>query len=178
MSEDLELDGIYYPIDRILANPDMFEFISEFLGPVPPEAVSEGFYELLEACIAEETDTGGMAFFATQGPNAERFYVFFENGQSMAMERSEGGIFSSPEEVGASFEVNSWIMGILREKLPPDWDGDFGLVRVPLPENNFLLDSETDGFTGEVYRLSNPEEKLSFTVTVLGEDEYDVKFGN
>lgn len=172
---ELELEGIYYPIRRILANPELFEFISDFLGGVPPDAVSEGFYELIEACLRDESETGAMAFFATQGPNAEQFFIVFENGQTMAMERNEIGTFRSPEEIGASFEVNSWIMGILREALPEDWGEDFGLVKVPLPENNFLLDKETDVFEGEVYRLSNPEEKLSFTVTVTGEDEYDVR---
>ncbi len=171
MSEE-KMQGIYYPIDRILANPNLFVFISDFLGDIPPDAISEGFYELLEACMDE---TGYMAFFTTEEGNSDRFHIYFENGQSVTMERSEGGIFSSPEEVGTSFEVNSWLMGILREELPADWLGDFGLVRVPLPENNFLLDLKSDIFSGEVYRLSNPEERLMFKVTFVGEEEYKVE---
>lgn len=164
---------IYLPIDKLLGNPLLFALISEKLEDVPPVAVAEGFYDLLDESVSNNLSVEGMAMFGKEGSD---FLIVFENRMAIRMEKREEGVFHSRKEVETSFEVNSWINHVLRQFLPNEWKDDFGLVEVPLPSNNFLLDEELEKFVGEVYRLSSPEEKKKFTLTVTGEDSYDVQF--
>lgn len=166
-------NSIYLPIGKLLKNPLLFCLISQTLD-VPATAVSEGFYDLVDESVSRGLSLEGLSMFATEA-GSQDIVIILENRMAIRMEKREEGVFHSSKEMETSFEVNSWISQVLKKHLPLDWRDDFGLVEIPLPKNNFLL-NEADKFEGEVYRLSSPNQKKKFTLTVIG-DDYDVKLG-
>jgi hypothetical protein len=166
-------ETVYLPVHKILSNPMLFALVSELLG-IPPSVMADGFYDLVDESVKSNLSVEGLVMFARED---EDLLVVFENRMALRMEKREEGVFQSRKEVETSFEVNTWINSVLRQHLPPDWKDDFGLVEVPLPSNNFLLDLSLEQFVGEVYKLSDPDQKKKFSLTVTGEETYDVKLG-
>lgn len=163
---------ITYPIERLLAKPQVMNFVEAISG-IPAEVLLECFYTLFESCLDEQRDEF-EAVFAQFVAEEDGFTLRFDTGETLNMKEVKQGTFRSNEEINTSFDVNRLLMEQLRQSLPEDWKGDFGLENIPSPSNNFLLSGEEDCFRGTVYKLSSPEERMGFSVKYLGEDHYEI----
>jgi hypothetical protein len=163
-----------YPIDRLLAKPSIFSYIEDRSG-VPYEYLTDAFYTLFELVLEELDENDEEPELVRFTADSSGFLYEFNTGQMLQMEKSPEGIFRSQAEIDASFEINTHLMDKLRDVVPDDWVDDFALSSIPSPKNNFLTDLDNDCFRGQIQRLSNPDEKLSFVLQYLGEDEFDIK---
>lgn len=169
------MERFIYPMERLLGETAPFIFIENRTG-IPEEVLRQAFYKLFEVAVQEvpELEELHTVIYEFEG---EDFSVSFNTGHSIIFELQEGAppsYFSSKEEELTSMEVFHLLMKEIRKKLPEEWKEEFCLREVPSMENNWLLNTQEDRFEGEVYRTTDPEQTLKFTVLHLGEKNFDV----
>ena len=168
-----------YPISRLIANPVALEYLEQ-VSEIPLDVLMEAFYDLFESFLLQEVEdpedgSEDTIFLCYSWGDSSEFTLTFDTGESLTMRLSEGGEFTTQEEATSSFEVSALLVKLLKQALPEDWQDDFGLETPPLPKNNWLQSESGDSFEGTVYRLSDPDSRLSFSVEYLGDNSYDVK---
>jgi hypothetical protein len=165
---------LFYPVERLFANPRVFFAIANYLGGPDGETLKNSFYELMEYGFAEYEDPDEIEFEA----NEVCFTIDVENGEvqitldtglASILKPLEGEIkaqITNDHEMAATSAIYDRIIKCLVEA-NPEFDGDIALCSPPTPGNSYLRSDDGERFEGSFHLLSDPERQFAFTVDIV-----------
>ncbi len=168
------MSELFYPVERLFANPRVFFAIANYLGGPDGETLKNSFYELMEYGFAEYEDPDEIEFEA----NEVCFTIDVENGEvqitldtglASILKPLEGEIkaqITNDHEMAATSAIYDRIIKCLVEA-NPEFDGDIALCSPPTPGNSYLRSDDGERFEGSFHLLSDPERQFAFTVDIV-----------
>ena len=165
---------IFYPIDRLLANPRIFHAIANQLEGPDAETLKTCFYELLEHGFEEFESPEDCEFTATESLfriNAEdgTVEIIFDNGIASVLSPIEGesrALITNEHEMAATMAMYKRLVTAI-EASNPEFEGNIALCSPPTPGNSYLQSPNGEGFEGAFHLLSDPEHQFAFTIDIV-----------
>lgn len=170
--------SLSYPIEAILANPNMFIAISAQLeGYLEPQDVHDCFFEAYSSALDPENaqiesqeDIPDQVQFSLQVEGREvEINIFFNNGVGMILKghtnnNGEGTSQFIVDHDGELSKISQLYRTMVSkiEKEIPEFTGEISLKEVPSRSNNFL--QKGDEVVGRFSLLSNPEKDFGFRI--------------
>lgn len=165
---------IFYPVERLLANPRVFFAIANYLGGPDGETLKTSFYELMEFNFGEYEDANDVEFVANEAcfsideDNGE-VQITLDTGLASILKPVEGELkaqITNDHEMAAASAIYDRIVKSIVEA-NPDFDGDIALCSPPTPGNSYLRSSDGERFEGSFHLLSDPEREYAFHVDII-----------
>ena len=164
---------IFYPIERLFANPRIFFAIANYLGGPDVEVLKDAFYELLEYGFNEYEDIYDTEFGATEVcfrmNEAGLVDVVLDTGLTCVLQPQEGdnrAHITNDFEMAATTALYDRIITAIVEA-NPDFKNNIALCSPPTPGNSYLRSSDGDRFEGSFHLLTDPEHEFTFLVDIL-----------
>jgi hypothetical protein len=167
---------LFYPIERLLANPRVFFAISNLLGGPDGETLKQSFLELLEYGLSDYDDPDDCEFgmgadevcFSIDPDNGE-LQMTLNTGLASVLKPVEGEIkahITNDTEMAAASAIYDRIVKSIVEA-NPDFDGNIALCSPPTPGNSYLRSYDGERFEGAFHLLSDPDRQYAFTVDIV-----------
>lgn len=167
---------IFYPIDRLLANPRVFFAIANCFDGPDGETLKQSFLELLEYSLADYDDPDECEFGAgadevcfSIDPDTGEMQMTLNNGLATILKPVEGEIkaqITNDIEMAAASAIYDRIVKSIVEA-NPDFDGDIALCSPPTPGNSYLRSNDGERFEGAFHLLSDPDRQYAFNVDII-----------
>lgn len=165
---------IFYPIDRLLANPRVFYAIANELEGPDADTLKACFYELLEHGFDELETPEECAFSASEvlfriEPTDGTVEIIFDNGIASILSPLEGevrALVTNDHEMAATTAMYKRLVNAIEES-NPEFQGNIALCSPPTPGNSYLQSSNGEGFEGAFHLLSDPTRQFAFTIDIV-----------
>jgi hypothetical protein len=165
---------IFYPVERLFANPRIFFAIANALDGPDGETLKEAFYELMEHGFAEFEDPEDIEFLADEvcfsiNPEDGEVQITLNTGLASILKPVEGELkaqITNDHEMAAASAIYDRIVKSIVEA-NPDFDGDIALCSPPTPGNSYLRSDDGERFEGAFHLLSDPESQFAFSVHIV-----------
>ena len=165
---------IFYPVDRLLANPRIFFAIANALGGPDGETLKQAFYELIEYGLSDYEDLEEAEFIADEicfsiDPEDGTLQMTLNTGLASVLKPLDGEIraqISNDHEMAATSAIYDRLVTAIVEA-NPDFKGNIALCSPPTPGNGYLRSEDGERFEGEFHLLSDPDKEYAFNVDIL-----------
>jgi hypothetical protein len=165
---------IFYPVERLLANPRVFFAIANYLGGPDGETLKQSFYELVEYGFGDYEDPEEIEFTAEEvcfaiDPEDGTLQMTLDTGLASILKPIEGEIkaqITNDHEMAATSAIYDRLVTAIVEA-NPEFDGNIALCSPPTPGNSYLRSSDGERFEGSFHLLSDPERQYSFNVDIV-----------
>lgn len=168
------MSEIFYPVDRLFANPRVFFAIANYLGGPDGETLKQSFYELMEYGFTEFDDPEEIEFAASEvcfriAEEDGSVDIVLDTGLASQLKPVEGEIkaqITNDLEMAATSAIYDRIIKSLVEA-NPEFDGNIALCSPPTPGNSYLRSPDGERFEGSFHLLSDPERQYAFNVDII-----------
>jgi hypothetical protein len=165
---------IFYPVERLFANPRVFFAIANYLGGPDGDTLKEAFYELMEYGFEEAENPGEVQFEANEicfsiDDDNGTIQITLDSGLASILKPIEGemrSLITNDHEMAATSAIYDRIIKSLVEA-NPDFDGDIALCSPPTPGNSYLRSEDGERFEGSFHLLSDPDRQYAFHVDII-----------
>ena len=165
---------IFYPVDRLLANPRIFFAIANALDGPDADVLKNAFYELMEYNFSEYEDPEDIEFEADEicfsiDPETGDIQITLNTGIASILKPIEGEFkaqITNDHEMAAASAIYERIVKSIVEANPA-FDGDIALCSPPTPGNSYLRSEDGERFEGAFHLLSDPERQYAFNVDIV-----------
>ena len=168
------MTDIFYPVDRLLANPRVFFAIANALGGPDADVLKNAFYELMEYNFSEYEDPEDIEFEADEicfsiDLESGDVQITLNTGIASILKPVEGEFkaqITNDHEMAAASAIYERIVKSIVEANPA-FDGDIALCSPPTPGNSYLRSEDGERFEGAFHLLSDPERQYAFHVDII-----------
>lgn len=168
------MSEIFYPVERLFANPRVFFAIANYLGGPDGETLKNSFYELMEYGFSDFENPDDVEFSAdevcfTIDVESGELQITLDSGVASILKPLDGEIkaqITNDHEMAATSAIYDRIIKSLVEA-NPEFDGNIALCSPPTPGNSYLRSSDGERFEGSFHLLSDPERQFAFTVDIV-----------
>lgn len=168
------MTDIFYPVDRLFANPRIFFAIANYLGGPDGETLKQSFYELMEYNFGEYEDPEDVEFTAeeicfTIDDADGTVQMTLDTGMASILKPVEGEMkaqITNDHEMAATSAIYDRIITALVEA-NPEFKNNIALVSPPTPGNSYLRSPDGERFEGAFHLLTDPERQYSFNVDIV-----------
>ncbi len=165
---------IFYPVERLFANPRIFFAIANALEGPDGETLKEAFYELMEYGFGEFEDPEDIEFVADEvcfsiDPETGELQITLNTGLASILKPIEGELkaqITNDHEMAAASAIYDRIVKSIVEA-NPDFDGNIALCSPPTPGNSYLRSSDGERFEGAFHLLTDPDRQFAFSVHIV-----------
>ena len=172
---------IAYPVERLLAQPKLFNAIANYLGGPDAETIRSSFYDLIEFNF-EGTEPDDCEFEAQEArfeshDEGALIVIYLDNGVACELRATDNGLLAqinNEGELAAASAVYRKLVSVIEESYP-ELKGDIALCSPPTPSNNFLSSDNGDFFEGTFHLKSDPEKTYSFNIKIIDQDLDEMK---
>jgi hypothetical protein len=168
------MTDIFYPVDRLLANPRVFFAIANALDGPDADVLKNAFYELMEYNFSEYEDPEDIEFEADEicfsiDLESGDVQITLNTGIASILKPIEGEFkaqITNDHEMAAASAIYERIVKSIVEANPA-FDGDIALCSPPTPGNSYLRSEDGERFEGAFHLLSDPERQYAFHVDII-----------
>lgn len=168
------MNEIFYPVERLFANPRVFFAIANALDGPDAETLKSAFYDLMEYGFGDYEDPEEIEFVAdeicfTIDPEDGTVQMTLNTGLASILKPVEGELkaqITNDYEMAASSAIYDRIVKSIVEA-NPEFDGNIALVSPPTPGNSYLRSEDGERFEGAFHLLTDPERQYAFTVDIV-----------
>ena len=165
---------IFYPVERLFANPRIFYAIANALDGPDGETLKSAFYDLMEYGFGEYEDPEECEFEAEEicfviDPLDGTVQLTLNTGLASILKPVDGEIkaqITNDHEMAAASAIYDRIVKSIVEA-NPDFDGNIALVSPPTPGNSYLRSEDGERFEGAFHLLTDPERQYAFNVDIV-----------
>jgi hypothetical protein len=165
---------IFYPVERLLANPRVFFAIANYLGGPDGDVLKESFYELMEYGFEDYENPEEVEFAAEEvcfaiDPEDGTLQMTLDTGLASILKPIEGELkaqITNDHEMAATSAIYDRIITALVEA-NPEFKNNIALVSPPTPGNSYLRSPDGERFEGAFHLLTDPELQYSFNVDII-----------
>jgi hypothetical protein len=165
---------IFYPVERLFANPRIFFAIANYLEGPDGETLKQSFYELIEYGFADYEDPEDIEFQADEvcfsiDPEDGTLQMTLNTGLASILKPIEGEIkaqITNDHEMAATSAIYDRLVTAIVEA-NPDFEGNIALVSPPTPGNSYLRSEDGECFEGAFHLLTDPERQYAFNVHII-----------
>lgn len=165
---------IFYPVDRLLANPRTFFAIANHLGGPDGEMLKQSFYELMEYGFDEYEDPDDIQFAAEEicfsiDPANGTVQMTLDTGLASILKPIEGETkaqITSDYEMAATSAIYDRLITALVEA-NPEFKNNIALCSPPTPGNSYLRSEDGERFEGSFHLLTDPDSQYAFHVDII-----------
>jgi hypothetical protein len=169
---------IFYPVDRLLANPRVFFAIANALEGPDGETLKNAFYELLEYGFGDYEEPDDIEFTAQEicfsiDEEDGTIQLTMDTGMASILKPLENEFkaqITNDHEMAATSAIYARIVTAI-EEANPDFAGNIALCSPPTPGNSYLRSEDGERFQGEFHLLSDPESQFAFSVDIIDVQE-------
>lgn len=167
------MSSIVYPVERLLAQPKLFNAIANYLEGPDAETLRSSFYDLMEVEFGEQ-DPEDCEFEAEEvcfesEDEGATFTIQLDTGVMCKLEAVGDEVrahIKTDKELAASSAIYQRLVMAIEESYP-EFKEDIVLCSPPTPGNRYLSSPNGESFEGSFHLKSNPDEKFSFNVLVI-----------
>ena len=168
------MNEIFYPVNRLFANPRIFYAIANALNGPDGEVLKDTFYDLMEYGFSDVEDPEEVEFQAdeicfTIDPSDGTVQITLNTGLASVLKPVDGEIkaqITNDHEMAATSAIYDRIVKAIVET-NPDFDGNIALCSPPTPGNSYLRSDDGERFEGAFHLLTDPDRKFSFHVDII-----------
>lgn len=165
---------IFYPVERLFANPRIFFAIANYLGGPDGETLKQSFYELMEYGFGEYEDPEEVEFIAEEicfaiDPEDGTLQMTLDTGLASILKPIEGELkaqITNDHEMAATSAIYDRLVTAIVEA-NPEFDGNIALCSPPTPGNSYLRSPDGERFEGSFHLLSDPDRQYAFNVDIV-----------
>jgi hypothetical protein len=165
---------IFYPVERLFANPRIFFAIANYLEGPDGETLKQSFYELMEYGFSDFEDPEDIEFQADEvcfsiDPEDGTVQMTLNTGLASILKPVEGEIkaqITNDHEMAATSAIYDRLITAIVEA-NPDFEGNIALVSPPTPGNSYLRSEDGERFEGSFHLLTDPERQYAFSVDIV-----------
>jgi len=165
---------IFYPVERLFANPRVFFAIANYLGGPDGEMLKQSFYELIEYGFEDYEDPDDIEFAAEEicfsiDSLDGSVQMTLDTGLASILKPIEGEMkaqITNDHEMAVTSAIYDRIITALVEA-NPEFKNNIALVSPPTPGNSYLRSSDGERFEGAFHLLTDPERQYSFNVDII-----------
>ena len=148
------MSEIFYPVERLLANPRIFFAIANALEGPDGETLKSAFYDLIEYTFPEYEDPDEVQFEATEVCFAIEddgtLQITLDTGLASILKPVEGELkaqITNDHEMAASSAIYERIVKAICTA-NPSFQNNIALCSPPTPGNSYLRSSDGERFEG------------------------------
>lgn len=168
------MNEIFYPVNRLFANPRIFYAIANALNGPDGEVLKDTFYDLMEYGFSDVEDPEEVEFQAdeicfTIDPSDGTVQITLNTGLASVLKPVDGEIkaqITNDHEMAATSAIYDRIVKAIVET-NPDFDGNIALCSPPTPGNSYLRSDDGERFEGAFHLLTDPDRTFSFHVDII-----------
>ena len=168
------MSEIFYPVERLFANPRIFFAIANYLGGPDGETLKQSFYELMEWGFEEYEDPNDVEFTADEicfsiDDVDGTVQMTLNTGMASILKPVEGEMkaqITNDAEMAATTAIYDRIITALVEA-NPEFRNNIALCSPPTPGNSYLRSDDGERFEGSFHLLTDPEREYAFTVDII-----------
>lgn len=168
------MSEIFYPVERLFANPRIFYAIANYLGGPDGETLKQAFYELMEWGFGECENPDEVEFTASEicfsiDDEDGTVQITLDTGIASILKPIDGEIkaqITNDHEMAATSAIYDCIVTAIIEA-NPEFEGNIALCSPPTPGNSYLRSSDGERFEGSFHLLTDPERTYSFNVDII-----------
>ena len=164
---------IFYPVERLFANPRIFYAIANYLAGPDGETLKESFYELMEYGFGDYEDPEEIEFQADEIcfsiDEDGTLQMTLNTGLASILKPVEGELkaqITNDHEMAATSAIYDRLVTAIVEA-NPEFEGNIALCSPPTPGNSYLRSEDGERFQGEFHLLSDPERQYAFSVDII-----------
>jgi hypothetical protein len=165
---------IFYPVERLFANPRIFFAIANYLEGPDGETLKEAFYELMEYGFGEYENPDEIEFVAEEvcfsiDPEDGTLQMTLDTGIASILKPMEGEMraqITNDHEMAATSAIYDRLITAIVEANPA-FEGNIALCSPPTPGNSYLRSEDGERFEGAFHLLTDPESQYSFNVDII-----------
>lgn len=165
---------IFYPVERLFANPRIFYAIANYLEGPDGETLKQSFYELMEYGFGEYEDPEEIEFMADEvcfaiDPEDGTLQMTLNTGLASILKPLEGELkaqISNDHEMAATSAIYDRLITAIVEA-NPEFEGNIALCSPPTPGNSYLRSEDGERFQGEFHLLTDPDRQYAFSVDII-----------
>ena len=165
---------IFYPVERLFANPRTFFAIANYLEGPDGETLKEAFYELMEYGFGEYEDANEIEFLAEEvcfsiDPEDGTLQMTLDTGIASILKPMEGEMraqITNDHEMAATSAIYDRLITAIVEANPA-FEGNIALCSPPTPGNSYLRSEDGERFEGAFHLLTDPESQYAFNVDII-----------
>jgi hypothetical protein len=168
------VNEIFYPVNRLFANPRVFFAIANALEGPDGDTLKNAFYELMEHNFSDFEDPEEIEFEANEicfsiEPESGDVQITLNTGLTSILKPVEGEFraqITNDHEMAAASAIYERIVKSIVEA-NPSFDGNIALCSPPTPGNSYLRSEDGERFEGEFHLLTDPERLYTFNVDII-----------
>jgi hypothetical protein len=165
---------IFYPVERLFANPRIFFAIANYLGGPDGETLKQSFYELMEFGFMDYEDPEEIEFQADEicfsiDPEDGTLQMTLNTGLASILKPIEGEVkaqITNDHEMAATSAIYDRLITAIVEA-NPEFEGNIALCSPPTPGNSYLRSEDGERFEGAFHLLTDPERQYAFNVDIV-----------
>ena len=165
---------IFYPVERLFANPRIFFAIANYLEGPDGETLKQSFYELMEYGFSEYEDPEEIEFQADEicfsiDVTDGTVQMTLNTGLASILQPLEGEVkaqITNDHELAATSAIYDRLITAIVEA-NPEFEGNIALVSPPTPGNSYLRSEDGERFEGAFHLLTEPERQYAFNVDIV-----------
>lgn len=165
---------IFYPVNRLLANPKIFYAIANALNGPDGELLRTIFYDLMEYNFTEVEDPEECEFEATEicfsiDREDGTVQVTLDTGLASVLKPVDGEMraqITNDHEMAATSAIYDRIVTAIVEA-NPEFNGNIALCSPPTPGNSYLRSEDGERFEGAFHLLTDPDRTFAFHVDII-----------
>lgn len=165
---------IFYPVERLFANPRIFFAIANYLEGPDGETLKQSFYELMEYGFSEYEDPDEIEFQADEicfslDVTDGTVQMTLNTGLASILQPLEGEVkaqITNDHEMAATSAIYDRLITAIVEA-NPEFEGNIALVSPPTPGNSYLRSQDGERFEGAFHLLTDPERQYAFNVDIV-----------
>ena len=165
---------IFYPVERLFANPRIFFAIANYLEGPDGETLKQSFYELMEYGFSEYEDPEDIEFQADEicfsiDVTDGTVQMTLNTGLASILQPLEGEVkaqITNDHEMAATSAIYDRLITAIVEA-NPEFEGNIALVSPPTPGNSYLRSQDGERFEGAFHLLTDPERQYAFNVDIV-----------
>jgi hypothetical protein len=165
---------IFYPVERLFANPRIFFAIANYLEGPDGETLKQSFYELMEYGFSEYEDPEEIEFQADEicfsiDVTDGTVQMTLNTGLASILQPLEGEVkaqITNDHEMAATSAIYDRLITAIVEA-NPEFEGNIALVSPPTPGNSYLRSQDGERFEGAFHLLTDPERQYAFNVDIV-----------
>lgn len=165
---------IFYPVERLFANPRIFFAIANYLEGPDGETLKQSFYELMEYGFSDYEDPEEIEFQADEicfsiNVTDGTVQMTLNTGLASILQPLEGEVkaqITNDHEMAATSAIYDRLITAIVEA-NPEFEGNIALVSPPTPGNSYLRSQDGERFEGAFHLLTDPERQYAFNVDIV-----------
>ena len=165
---------IFYPVERLFANPRIFFAIANYLEGPDGETLKQSFYELMEYGFSDYEDSEEIEFQADEicfsiDVTDGAVQMTLNTGLASILQPLEGEVkaqITNDHEMAATSAIYDRLITAIVEA-NPEFEGNIALVSPPTPGNSYLRSQDGERFEGAFHLLTDPERQYAFNVDIV-----------